>query len=190
MNKNLYILLIIFLIIYSCKNNYTPKPRGYFRIDFPEKKYQVFNSICPFIFEYPMYGKIVKDLDKNAEPCWMNIEFTQYKCKIHLSYKPVSHNVAGFIEDAHTLAYKHTIKADAIDEKLVTDEKRKVYGLIYEIRGNAASSVQFYMTDSMRHFLRGALYFEIQPNKDSLAPAINFFRKDILHLIETLKWKN
>jgi len=183
-------LLFIAYLTTGCRSNETPKPRGFYRIDFPEKKYQLFDSICPFSFEYPIYGKIVKDMDRNAEPCFFNIEFARYQGKIHLSYKDVSKNVSKFIEDAHTLAYKHTIKADAIDENPVVDEKRKVYGLIYEIQGNAASSVQFYVTDSVKHFLRGSLYFNVVPNKDSLAPAIDFFRKDILHLIETLKWKN
>lgn len=176
--------------LFGCGENYTPKPRGYFRIDFPAKTYQRFDSICPFAFEFPLYGKVEKDVDKNAEPYWMNIVFKDFKSKIHLSYKPVNNNLNKFIEDAHTMAYKHTIKADAIDEKLIIDEKRKVYGLLYEIRGNAASSVQFYVTDSTRHFLRGSLYFDVVPNKDSLAPAIEFFRKDIMHLIETLQWKN
>ena len=190
MKVNIYILLTITYLFVACSTNETPKPRGYFRIDFPEKKYQVFDSICPYSSEYPIYSKIVKDMDRNAEPCFMNIEFARYNSKIHLSYKEVHKNVAQFINDAHTLAYKHTIKADAINENPVRDEKRKVYGLVYEIQGNAASSVQFYVTDSVRHFLRGSLYFNVVPNKDSLAPAINFFRKDILHLIETLKWKN
>ena len=185
-----YILLITIYITAGCSSNESPKPRGYFRIDFPEKKYQVYDSICPFSFEYPTYGRIAKDMDRNAEPCFMNVEFARYNSKIHLSYKDVDKNIAKFIDDAHTLAYKHTIKADAIDEKPIIDKKRKVYGLIYEIQGNAASSVQFYVTDSVRHFLRGSLYFNVVPNKDSLAPAIIFFRKDILHLIETLKWKN
>jgi gliding motility-associated lipoprotein GldD len=189
MGKQLLILLFM-LCAFSCHHNEIPKPRGYFRIEFPEKKYRPFDSVCPFTFEYPAYGKIVKDTDRNAEPCWMNVEFKQYKSKIHLSYKSVNKNISKFIEDAHTLAYKHSIKADAIDESLITDENRKVYGLLYEIRGNAASSVQFYVTDSLKNFLRGSLYFEVQPNKDSLSPAIDFFRKDILHLIETLKWKN
>ena len=189
--KNLvYILLILFYLSYGCSSNETPKPRGFFRIDFPEKKYQVFDSVCPYTFEYPVYGRIVKDMDKNAEPCFLNIDFPQYKGKIHLSYKDVNHNVATFIEDSHTLSYKHTIKADAIDEDPILDKRRKVYGLLYDIQGNAASSVQFYVTDSVRHFLRGSLYFSVVPNKDSLAPAITFFREDILHLIATLKWKD
>ncbi|MDP4210944.1 MAG: gliding motility lipoprotein GldD [Bacteroidota bacterium] len=190
MNKLFCIILLIMPFLFGCGENYTPKPRGYFRIDFPAKTYQRFDSICPFAFEFPQYGKVEKDVDKNAEPYWMNIVFKDFKSKIHLSYKPVNNNLNKFIEDAHTMAYKHTIKADAIDEKLIIDEKRKVYGLLYEIRGNAASSVQFYVTDSARHFLRGSLYFDVVPNKDSLAPAIEFFRKDIMHLIETLQWKN
>jgi gliding motility-associated lipoprotein GldD len=186
--KSFYIPLVIFSLIIGC-TNYNPKPRGYFRIDFPAKSYQLFDKSCPFSFEYPSYGKVVNDSDKNAEPCWMNIEFKDFKGKIHLSYKPVHQNISKFTEDAHTLAYKHSIKADAIEESPVEDNQRKVYGLIYEIKGNAASSIQFYVTDSVKNFLRGSLYFEAEPNKDSLAPSIDFFRKDILHLIETIKWK-
>lgn len=189
--KNLcYIILFLGLVNFGCYNNYTPKPYGYYRIDFPDKKYRLFDSIeFPYSFEYPTYGKIVIDADKNAEPYWINIEFKKYNCKLYLSYKPIKKNVSQFIEDAHTLAYKHSVKADAIEEKLIMDDKRKIYGLIYEIQGNAASSFQFFTTDSIKNFLRGSLYFETQPNKDSMATAINFFQKDVIHLIETLKWK-
>jgi gliding motility-associated lipoprotein GldD len=191
MNKLSFIIILLIAVALGCKNNYTPKPYGYYRIDFPNKEYRTFDSIgFPYSFEYPVYGIIVNDVDKNTEPYWINIEFKKYNCKIYLSYKPLKKDVARFIEDAHTLAYKHAAKADAIDEKLIMDDKRKVYGLIYDIQGNAASSFQFYTTDSLKNFLRGSLYFESQPNKDSLATAINFFQKDVIHLIETLKWKN
>jgi gliding motility-associated lipoprotein GldD len=176
--------------VLSCQNTYTPKPKGYIRIDFPEKEYTAYTSNCPFVFEYPKYGKVINDTDKMAEPCWMNLEFANYKCKIHLSYKKVNNNVSGYIEDCHKMAYDHAFKADNIREELISDPQRKVYGLLYDIDGNTASSVQFYLTDSMRHFMRGALYFETVPNKDSLAPAIAFFRRDIIHFIESLHWKN
>ena len=190
--KNLYyIILFLGLVNFGCNNNYSPKPYGYYRIDFPEKEYRLFDSIeFPYSFEYPTYGKIIIDAGKNTEPFWINIEFKKYNCKLYLSYKPIKKDVAQFIEDAHTLAYKHSVKADAIEEKLIMDDKRKIYGLIYEIKGNAASSFQFFTTDSIKNFLRGSLYFEAQPNKDSLATAITFFQKDVIHLIETLKWKN
>lgn len=187
--KYIALSLVVAGLIISCGQTFTPKPRGYYRIDFPSKEYQLFDSTCPYTFEFPKYGKVERDKDKNAEPCWVNIDFPDFKCKIHLSYKSVSKDASQFIEDSHTLAYKHAIKADAIDEFLVEDPSRKVYGIIYDIRGNAASSIQFHLTDSIKHFLRGSLYFEAPPNKDSLAPAIEFFRKDVERLINTLTWK-
>jgi gliding motility-associated lipoprotein GldD len=184
-------MVIISLIpVICCQRHYTPKPTGYLRIDLPEKAYRVYDSTCPFTFEYPLYGKITFDTSRLAEPCWINIEFPQFGGKIHISYKNVNKNLNTYIEDSRTLAYKHTVKADAISETLYSDEARKVYGLLYGIKGDAASNVQFYVTDSTRHFLRGSLYFNTQPNADSLAPVINFIQSDIIHLIETLKWKN
>jgi len=159
------------------------------RIDFPEKAYRIYDSVCPYIFEYPLYGKIVPDAERIAEPCWINIEFPQFGGKIHISYKPVRNNVNEYIEDCRTLAYKHTIKADAIRETVFSNDTSGVYGLLYEIKGDAASSVQFYVTDSNRHFLRGSLYFNVRPDADSMAPVIDFFLEDIIHLIETCEWK-
>jgi gliding motility-associated lipoprotein GldD len=185
--KLLPILFLLFLAV--CKRNYTPKPHGYMRIDFPEKAYRIYDSVCPYTFEYPVYGKVVADTERIAEPCWINIEFKEFGGKIHISYKPVHNNVNKFIEDSRTLAYKHTIKADAIRETVYTNDSSGVYGLLYEIKGNAASSVQFYLTDSNRHFLRGSLYFNVQPDADSMAPVIDFFTDDIRHLVETFKWK-
>ena len=187
--KYLIYSILIAVVAISCKETFSPKPRGYFRIDFPAKEYQLFDSTCPYSFEYPKYAKIEANTSKTAEPCWIDISFPHYKCKIYLSYKSLNQNLSQVTEDSHELAYKHTIKADAIDEYLVNDPSRKVYGIVYDISGNAASSVQFHLTDSLRHFLRGSLYFETRPNKDSLAPAIAFFRKDIDKLISTLKWK-
>ncbi len=183
-----WILLLLFLI--ACKRNYTPKPNGYFRIYLPKKEYQIYQSNCPYKFEYPVYGSIGIEKSSFSEPCWVNIEFPAYKAKIHISYKPVHNNISLLLEDSYTLAYKHTIKAQAIQEKLFVDENRKVYGIMYEIKGDAASSVQFFLTDSTSHYLRGALYFSLQPNADSLAPVIRFFKEDIVHLIETLEWKD
>jgi gliding motility-associated lipoprotein GldD len=176
------------LLIYSCGGSSVPKPRGHFRIDFPEKHYTRFDSVCPFTFDYPVYGKIRKEPGLD-EFCWFNIEFPDYRGKLHLSYMEIDDNLRLLTEDAHKLAYKHSVKADAIEEKLWINEEKNVYGIIYLISGDAASSVQFFVTDSLSHYLRGSLYFDAVPNKDSLAPVINFFREDVVHLIETLEWK-
>jgi gliding motility-associated lipoprotein GldD len=190
MIKKLLFFLITGTILAGCGETFTPRPRGFYRIDFPEKKYRSFDTICPYTFEYPVYGEVKKDMEANAEPYWMNVEFPAFKAKIHLSYKTVHNNLDGFIEDSHKLAYVHAAKADDIIDTEINKPEKKVYGLVYEIEGGAASSVQFYLTDSVRHFLRGSLYFETRINKDSLAPAIVFFKKDVMHLIETLNWKN
>jgi gliding motility-associated lipoprotein GldD len=182
------LLAVAILLCVSCSESQVPKPRGHFRIDLPEKEYLSYDSICPFDFEYPVYG-IIESVPGAANECWFNIAFPEYRAKIHLSYQPVSGNLGLLTDDAHRLAYKHSIKADAIEEKIWINEDFNVFGTIYDIEGNAASSAQFFVTDSLNHYLRGSLYFNASPNKDSLAPVIDFFREDIIHLVETLKWK-
>jgi gliding motility-associated lipoprotein GldD len=179
-----------FCILVGCGDNAVPKPRGYFRIDFPPKEYQLYNTGCPFIFEYPVYSNISYDVGKSAEPCWFNIEFPRYRAKIYISYKKINGNLADVLQESHEFAYSHSIKADAITEQPWLNPERNVYGILYDIKGNTASSLQFYLTDSTNNFIRGALYFAATPREDSLAPVIEHFREDIIHLIETLKWKD
>lgn len=179
--------------LFSCAGDedeiITPKPRGYFRITFPERGYVIYDSVCPFKFEMPVYSKMEKDAGVHAEPCWMNLQFPQFNGTLHLSYKPVENNLQQYLEDTYTLASKHQIKASGIGEQVFNNDSLKIYGLLYEIQGNAASAVQFYLTDSSKHFLRGALYFNSVPNIDSIAPVIDFIKQDIFHLIETFEWK-
>ena len=167
-----------------------PKPRAYFRLAFPEKKYVTYDSVCPFTFDVPVYSKIEKDKNYRAEPCWLNMEFPSLNGTLHLTYHPLKGDINEYLEETNELASKHQIKASGIEEKLVSKDSSKVYGLIYEIGGNAASSIQFFLTDSTNHFIRGALYFNAPPNTDSIAPVVDFVRKDIYHMIETFEWKN
>ncbi len=185
----LSILVVFSLLPMSCKEKAMPKPKGYFRIEFPEKKYETWNENYPFSFEYLKDAQVVKDKSRLAEKYWLNVEYPQYNATLHLSYKEVSENLEEYLEDSHRLVYKHSIKADAIDGTNYIDEEQNVYGLVYRIQGNAASSVQFIATDSLKHFLRGSLYFNNHPNSDSLSPVIQYIDKDIVHLMESLKWK-
>ncbi len=189
-SKVLWPSLVLILFISACNNDYYPKPRGYFRIDLPEKAYQVFDTTFPYSFEYPVYSRIVYDTLPGAEPYWINIAFDQFKGTLHLSYKKIDHNLNAYLEDTRTMAMKHIPKASGIENRQFVDEKYHVYGLIYDISGSgAASPYQFYVTDSVRNFVRGALYFKTIPNNDSLAPVIRFLEKDINHMIETFRWK-
>lgn len=198
--KTIILLLLCFIVTFlaaSCNETYTPKRPGYFRIDFPtERNFTKYNNdVCPFTFEYPTYGMIQKDSNDvqelNQHPCWFNIIFPDYKAKIYLSYTAIdaANPLDKLIKDSYKLTFKHTVKADYIDETPVRGKYPHVSGILYDVGGNAASGVQFYITDSSRHFLRGSLYFYAAPNADSIAPAVTYFRKDVEHIIETLQWK-
>jgi gliding motility-associated lipoprotein GldD len=189
MKKLLYIIIPA-LLIASCNETYTPKPRGYFRIDLPEHEYIPFDTTFPYAFEYPVYATVSPDPFSLEEPYWLNIEFPEYKGIIHLSYKKVDGNLREYLDDSYQFVMKHIPKASAIDDSIILDRERNLYGLVYQIDGmGAASPSQFFVTDSVEHFVRGALYFELVPNNDSLAPVIDFLRKDIEHLLSTFTWK-
>jgi gliding motility-associated lipoprotein GldD len=172
-------------------NDDTPMPRrkGYFRIALPPKQYITYNKDCPFTFEYPNYARVVIDSEPGSQPCWLNIVYPRFRAKLYLSYKEVNHNLNTYLEECRSFAVKHEVRASAINEKDWTNAKDKVYGLIYDIEGNAASNMQFYLTDSTKNFIRGALYFYSIPNKDSLEPVVNFLKEDITHMVETFRWK-
>ena len=178
--------LLLAATLFSCQPNYVPKPSAYYRIDFPEKEYRLYDSICPFTFEYPVYGRLVSRPDS---ACWLDITFPGYKATIHLTYMKIS-DFDLFIEENQKMIYSGIAqKADAVLLHEYVIPEQKIYGTIYDIKGNAASSVQFFATDTVKNLLRGSLYFSTKPNQDSLAPVIAFFREDMIHLIESIHWK-
>jgi gliding motility-associated lipoprotein GldD len=198
LKKNRFlILLALMTCTWSCRDLSVPKPVGYFRIDLPQKEYIAFNNNqeknkeLPFSFEYPAYGKLSSGDENAGKPGWLNIEFPFYKAKIYLTYKDINNDFEVLMEQTYKMNVKnHISKADAIREQVISNQDNKVYGILYDLKGNTASAVQFYVTDSVKHYLRGSLYFAAEPDADSLEPVIDFFRGDIVHLIETLKWKN
>ena len=190
-NHIIYIVLVIFFA--SCNSNHIPKPRGYFRIDTPAKEYRELGKRYPFNFEYPVYAEISKyqgsPEEKESVDNWLNIDFPAYKAHLYLTFKSVEDNLRELIEDSHSFVYKHVGMADAINQTEFMNSDNDVFGVLFDIKGNTASSVQFFLTDSVSSFIRGALYFDCEPNMDSLAPLISFFRKDVEYLMETFTWQ-
>jgi gliding motility-associated lipoprotein GldD len=186
-------LIIPLLLFVACGDDdddvYTPKPKAYFRIDFPEKKYVTYDSVCPFTFETPVYSIVEKDMDPNSKPCWINIKYPQFKAQLHVSYALLNNDLNTYIETSRELAIKHQVKASGLDQQAIIRDSAKVYGLFYDIAGNTASSMQFYVTDSTHHFLRGSLYFNVAPNIDSMKIVVDYLKKDVLYMIQTFKWK-
>lgn len=177
----------------SCSSeDYSPKPRGFFRIDFPERSYIRFETPgCPYRFEAPAYSVLGDDPSRDAEPCWKNLDFPQFNARLHISYFRIGPRspFSVLTEDARTFVFKHTTKAAAIDQQRIYRPEDNVYGMQYFIKGNTASNYQFYVSDSTTHYLRGALYFNERPHLDSIQPVLEFVRDDIQHLINTLEWK-
>jgi gliding motility-associated lipoprotein GldD len=195
MNR-IVVFSILLLASAGCRHVSTPKPKGYFRIDFPPKKYELFNgeisakNHLPISFEYPSYGIISMNNERFVDPGWFNIDFPGYRARIYFTYRDIRNDLENLMEQSYKMDVKnHITKADAINENMIDNPENKVYGIMYDLKGSTATAVQFFATDSTRHFFRGSLYFAAEPNPDSLAPAVEFFRQDIIHLIETLKWK-
>ncbi len=186
-------ILFLITLLAACNSGYSPKPKGYFRIDFPEKKYQVFNEPgYPYSFEYPAYGTVLKDSaffnEATENPWWINIDFPQFNGKVHISYKKVgASKLDKLVNDAYTMTNKHNVKASSIDDSLMTTPNN-VHGIFFKVGGNVATANQFFLTDSTTHFLRGALYFDAAPNEDSLGIVNRFLLEDVRHLINTFKW--
>lgn len=193
--KTIFLLLlvncILLTVFVSCDDKtYQPKPKGYFRIDLPEKEYVSLDSMKYYSFEHPVYSKITPDYLSPEEKEWVNVEFPSFKGTIHISYKNVDNNIEKYLEDSYYMMTKHISRAMGIRDSVVANPERKVYGLVYFLEGEGvASPLQFYLTDSVNHFMRGSLYFNVRTNNDSLAPVIDFITDDIRHLIETIEWK-
>ena len=211
-----YILFLSFsLSLIACNTPFdNTKKTGYFKIDFPEKKYQLFDDpTFPYSFEYPTYAKIIKDsstfFDNNPENVyWRNIDFTQFNAKIFLSYKQIGGNALykikmpngtykdsigrndfdKMIADAFRLTNKNEEKAlGKKDSVFKTDAN--ISGMLFKLKGDVATQRQFFMTDTTKNFIRGALYFYASPNADSIQPVVNYLQQDIDHMINTFKWK-
>lgn len=192
MRTKLFLLLLCGVVgLASCDQEYTPKPRGYMRIALPEKEYKLIETGCPYSFEIATYSVFKPDTRPQSDSCWFNIDYPQFKAQLYFSYLPIKGNLAAYLEDSRELTNKHISKASGIEETLIIKDDTHVYGMLYTVEGSrAASPLQFHLTDSANHFLRGALYFNVSPNNDSLAPVIDFLKDDILHLIETLNWQS
>jgi gliding motility-associated lipoprotein GldD len=180
------------LSMIACGAEYTPKPKGYNRIDLPEQTYQTLQEDHPYTFEYSSHAKIRPDSSMIAQPHWINILYPQLGANVQLTYKDINNNqqmLNDLVEDARKLTSKHQIKAYAIEETEVRVPSGDV-AAVFELEGEVPSQFQFYLTDSTKHFLRGALYFRTATQNDSLAPVIDFIKKDIIHMLNTLKWKD
>ncbi len=183
MKKILY--LFILPVFFAChQNNVIPKPKALLSLEYPTHTYQL-DTFPHFIFEKSVWAQTERISDQK-----INLNYPQMKAKVYLTYKPVKHNLIALLRDAEKFTYEHTVKADEIITRDFVNPKKRVYATLNYVTGNAASQVQFHITDSLHHFVDGSLYFYALPNYDSIMPAVKYLEKDINHLLETFTWKN
>lgn len=195
MKIKISILLMVIVILAGCTpkedENYVPKPRGYMRLEIDvEKSYRPYpNEGCPYSFEIPEYANVTVKESSEADTCFRNIEFPDFKATVYLTYKAVDDNVAQNLEQSRRLLVNHQIKATGIKDSVILRPDERVYGMIHYLKGDAASNCVFYLTDSVNHYIHGSLYFYAPPQYDSLKPVLSFITSDIEHLVSTFAWK-
>lgn len=185
------LLCAALMFCFSCKQDYAPKPLGYNRLTLPEPAYKPLPDTLPYSFEYSVHSRLLDDTSAISERYWIEIYYPQIKANVHVTYKPIKNLkfLKEYLDDSYTLTSKHQIKAYAINEVITVTPSGKT-AVIAELEGEVPSQFQFTVTDSSKNFIRGALYFNTQVANDSLAPAIEYMKKEIMHMINTLEWKN
>lgn len=178
-------IIILFFLIASCDSETLPKPKGFLSLSYNNTAYKALDLERPYSFEVPE-DAIVKDEPNN----WLKIQYPKLKASLDVTYREIDGNLRELLVESEKLVFKHTVKAEQISSNDYVDAKKRVFGTLYEITGNAASQIQFHITDSTKNFIKGALYFRTKPNYDSVLPAVAHIKKDILKLMETLQWKD
>lgn len=184
-------IILLLSVLTGCEKTYLPKPEGYNRIDLPTHSYQSLKEQHPYWFEYSQHAKIYKDSSYIAEPHWIDIYYPEFKANVQLTYKPIKGDTTVFkelTEDAYRLTSKHQIKAYSIEDQVVKTPSGKT-AIVSELSGEVPSQFQFFVSDTTNHFFRGALYFRTATKNDSLAPVIEYLKEDIVHMINTLAWR-
>ena len=193
MNSNRFfstiLIISIFILLSSCEKTSIPRPYGYFRVDLPLHSYRMIDTLnLPYRFELPKNARLINRITA-GEVYWIDLYYPKLNASIYCSYKPVQGNLINLLEDTRKIVYKHSVRADGIGEKVFDHTEKNVHGILYDLKGNTASSVQFVLTDSTHNFFRGALYFNNVPNKDSIAPMAKYIREDVIHIMESFEWK-
>jgi gliding motility-associated lipoprotein GldD len=186
----LFLIAVGWYGVFSESPRFVPKPRGYLRIELPEKVYRDYEAVCPFTIPVPQYAEVELFKDRmTADSCWFNLYFPKYKARLHCTYLSAHGRLDALVRDAYEFAAKHEMMASGMKRTMLEDSTRDVYGIIYDIEGEAACNLQFFLTDSTEHFLRASLYFSNAPNPDSIAPVLEYLRADIFHLTASLHWR-
>ncbi|WP_436514423.1 gliding motility lipoprotein GldD [Ekhidna sp. To15] len=185
-----YLTVLLALFCFACGSNHLPKPKGFNRINLPHAAYQALPDSLPYSFEYSVHARLLKDSSWISERYWINLFYPEMDAAIQITYKPVTDSIIReYLSDSYRLTSQHNVKAYAIEESII-ELPNGMYASFTELEGEVPTQAQFHVSDSVDHFLRGALYFRTATKNDSLAPVISYLKKDIIHLLTTLEWRD
>lgn len=185
------VICMVLISLFACEKTYLPKPKGYNRIELPAESYQLLPDTLPYNFEYSKYALVYPDTSWISEPFWVDIYYPYFDATIQVTYKPINQDslMKDYLNDSYRLTAKHNVKAYSIEDKVLMLKSGNV-ATVTELEGDVPSPFQFHMTDSLKHFMRGSLYFKMADKNDSLRPSIDYIKNDIIHMLNTLKWKD
>lgn len=190
MNKVTYIIMCAILGLTQCSTPSIPKPEGYFRITMPEVDYKPDTTHCGLEIEKPVYSILENvENEKGGNSCWFNLSFPDYNARFHCTEVEIQENLASLMNDSEESVFNHEAKANGISRIRVNNKEAGIYGVLYHLGGPVATPIQFFVTDSTKHFLRGSLYFNTSVNVDSTSPVVRRLLFDTEHLMRTVKWK-
>jgi len=184
-----FFVIIFVCCCFACQQGDVPKPKAFLRLEYPKADYKNIETSLPFSFKKNKLST-VKTVKKNNSPLGLNLNYKSLNATVYLTYGALENNLNTFISDAGSITQKHAKMAREVSERSFENEQTKVFGKLYELRGPVASQIQFHVSDYKKHFLSGALYFKTRPNYDSILPAVDYVKKDIVMLMESLRWKN
>jgi gliding motility-associated lipoprotein GldD len=187
--SDLFFFLVVISMLSSCSHDFLPKPKGFNRITLPEVAYQALPDTLPYQFHYSTHAELFPDTSWLSEKYWLDLHYPYFDAVIQLTYKPINKDslVEGYLDDSYRLTSQHNVKAYSIDERVLYLKSGNIAS-VTELEGDVPTQFQFHITDSTRHFLRGALYFKTATKNDSLAPAIEYIKNDMVHMLNTLRW--
>ena len=184
------ILSVLFIVLSSCQQSSIPKPYGYIRLTMPDTCYaDAVPAGYPYRFDVSCNAEVRSVLDDQGGQYWIDLRYPALNATVHCSYQSVRGNLRDLTDDAIRFVYRHASHASSIPERGYEHSDARVYGVLFDLEGNTASSIQFFVTDSVRHFFRAAVYCDCVPNADSLAPVYEYLHEDVVRIVESFEWR-
>ena len=171
-------------LLTSCRNESTPRPTGYFRIDSYPAQYSPVQLGNISLHINDSAKRIIPEATTDKGVHWLNIVYPRYNATLYLSYIPLEENLDRLMGESIELVYRQNVNTEQVEAIAYEDYDAHLYATLFTLSAESATPIQFIATDSTQYLLRGALYYDNPVKSDSVAPSLQYLEEDIMHLIE------